>query len=148
MVQEFAGQAGAFAKLMLAQQLLGAAAGRKIKRIPLTHLAGKAELMDQRPQPDDRAQACKISTRCPLKAVSFRKPGEGTVDFPQQHRGAGGGAAAAGQLAIDEDDIEALARQALGDQRSCNAAAHDQRVAFQALGYIEAGGMPARRKPR
>jgi hypothetical protein len=36
---------------------------------------------------------------------------------PPLYRGTDGGAAAAGKLAIDEDDIEALARPALGDER-------------------------------
>jgi len=60
MVEEFAGQTGAPAKFMLPEQFLAAAARRKIERIPLAHLAGEAELKDQRPQPDDRAQAGKV----------------------------------------------------------------------------------------
>jgi hypothetical protein len=70
------------------------------------------------------------------------------VDFPQQHRGRGGGAAAAGQLAVDDDDIQPLARQALGDQRSGNAAADDQRIAFDVLADLKPDRMLARPKPR
>jgi hypothetical protein len=66
---------------------------------------------------------------------------------PPLYRGTGGGAAAAGKLAIDEDDIEALARPALGDERSRNTAAGDQRIAFHVLGDFTADGMPACRKP-
>jgi hypothetical protein len=70
------------------------------------------------------------------------------VDFPQQHRRARGGAAAAGQLAINDDDIEALPRQPLGDQRSGNAAADDQRVAFQVFGDAGPAALPGAFKPR
>src|SRR5205814_4995624 len=49
-VEEVARQPGAFAKLMLPEQLAAGTAGGKIERI-LAHLAAKAELKDQRPQP-------------------------------------------------------------------------------------------------
>jgi hypothetical protein len=71
-----------------------------------------------------------------------------TVDLPQQHRCARSGAAAAWKLSIDDDDIEALPRQALGDQRSGDAAADDQRIAFQVFGYIGAAALLRARKPR
>jgi hypothetical protein len=58
-----------------------------------------------------------------------------TIDFPQQHRGARRGAATAWKFAIDDDDIKALPRQPFGDQRPGNAAADNQRVAFQVIGY-------------
>ena len=48
-----------------------------------------------------------------------------------------------GKLAIDDHDIEALPRQALGDQRSGNPAADDQRIAFDVLSEVETDGMPA-----
>jgi hypothetical protein len=70
------------------------------------------------------------------------------VDFPKQHRRARRGAAAAGKFTIDDDDIQALARQALGDQRSGDAAADDQRVAFQVFGYIGAAALLCAGKPR
>ena len=54
----------------------------------------------------------------------------------------------AGKLAVDDDDIEALPRQALGNQRSGDAAADHQRVAFQVFGYIGAAGLLGPRKPR
>ena len=63
------------------------------------------------------------------------------VDFPQQHGCGGGRAAAAGQLAIDDDDVEALPRQAFGDQRSRNAGADDQRIAFEVLAEVAARRM-------
>ena len=53
-----------------------------------------------------------------------------------------------GKFAIDDDDIESLARQALGDQRSGDAGADDQRIAFQVLADVEADRMLARGKPR
>jgi hypothetical protein len=40
-----------------------------------------------------------------------------------------------------------LPRQPLGDQRSGNAAANDQRVAFQVFGYISPAALPGARKP-
>jgi hypothetical protein len=46
-----------------------------------------------------------------------------------------GGAAAARKFAVDDDDIEALPCQPLGDQRSGDVAADDQRIAFQVFGY-------------
>ena len=123
-------------------------AGRQQKRIPVAHLAGDAELQDQRFQPGDRVQARQIGPRCPLKTIDFGQLRQRAVDFPQQHRGRGGGAAAPGKLAVDDDDIEPLARQALGDQRSGDAAADDQRIAFQVLADIEANRMLTRGKPR
>jgi hypothetical protein len=41
-----------------------------------------------------------------------------------------------------------LPRQPLGDQRSGNAAADDQRVAFQVFGYVGPGALAGARKPR
>jgi hypothetical protein len=58
------------------------------------------------------------------------------VDFPQQHRGRSGGAAAAGNFAIDDNDIQTLARKALRNKRSGNPASDDQRVAFEVLRYF------------
>ena len=123
-------------------------AGRQIKRIPVAHLAGDAELQHQRFQPGDRVQAGPIGPRRALETIEFGQFRQRAVDFPQQHRGRGRGAAAAGQLAIDDDDVEALARQALGDQRSRDAGADDQRIAFEVLADLEADRMLARRKPR
>jgi hypothetical protein len=53
-----------------------------------------------------------------------------------------------GKLAIDDDDIEPLARKAFGDERPGNPAADDQRIAFDVLSEIETDSMPACRKPR
>jgi hypothetical protein len=89
-----------------------------------------------------------ISAGGAFKAVSFRELRQRAVDFPKQHRRARRGAAAAGKFTIDDDDIEALPRQALGDQRSGDAAADDQRVAFQVFGYIDAAALLCARKPR
>jgi hypothetical protein len=52
-----------------------------------------------------------------------------------------------GKLAIDDDDIEPLAREAFGDERSGNPAADDQRIAFDVLSEVKTDGMPACRKP-
>jgi hypothetical protein len=52
-----------------------------------------------------------------------------------------------GKLTIDDDDIQPLAREALGDERSGNPAADNQRTAFDVLGEVETDSMPARRKP-
>ena len=100
-------------------------------------------MKDQRFQPGDGMQACKISARRPFKAVGFRQLRQRAVDFPQQHRRRGGRAAATGKLTIDDDDIQTLAREALGDERSGNAAADDQRIAFDVLTEVEADSMPA-----
>jgi hypothetical protein len=40
-----------------------------------------------------------------------------------------------------------LPRQPFGDQRSCDAAADDQRVAFQVFGYIGTAALLCPRKP-
>jgi hypothetical protein len=82
-----------------------------------------------------------------FKTVSFRELRQRAVDFPKQHRRARRGAAAAGKFTIDDDDIQALPRQALGDQRSGDAATDDQRVAFQVFGYIGAAALLCARKP-
>jgi hypothetical protein len=92
-------------------------------------------------------QACLIGARRPLKAVNLGQFDQRAVDFPKQHRRARRGAAAAGKFAIDDDDIQALPRQALGDQRSGDAATDDQRVAFQVFGYIGAAALLCARKP-
>jgi hypothetical protein len=70
------------------------------------------------------------------------------VDFPQQHRRRGGGAATAGQLAVDDHDVEPLPGQAFGNQGAGNAAADDQRIAFDVLADLEPDRTLARRKPR
>jgi hypothetical protein len=41
-----------------------------------------------------------------------------------------------------------LPRQPFGDQRSGNAAADDQRVAFQVFGYVGPAALLCTRKPR
>jgi hypothetical protein len=80
-----------------------------------------------------------IGPRRPFEAVNFRQLGKGAIDFPQQHRGAGGSAAASGQFAIDDDDIEALAGKSFGDQRSSNAATDDQHIAFEIVTDLQSG---------
>jgi hypothetical protein len=52
-----------------------------------------------------------------------------------------------GKLAIDDDDIQPLAREAFGDERPGNPTADDQRIAFDVLSEVETNGMPACRKP-
>jgi len=60
----------------------------------------------------------------------------------------GGRAAAPRKLAIDDDDIQPLPRESFRDQRSRDAAADDQRIAFDVLGHLEADRMLGGRKPR
>ena len=52
-----------------------------------------------------------------------------------------------GKLTIDDDDIQSLAREAFGDERSGNPAADNQRITFDVLSEVETGSMPACRKP-
>jgi hypothetical protein len=59
------------------------------------------------------------------------------VDLPQQHRGRGDRAATAGQFAIDDDDIQPLPRQPLGNQRSGDTGADDQRITCEIVAYFE-----------
>jgi hypothetical protein len=148
MVEIIAGQARTLAQSMLLDQFPSGISRRQIKRIPGAHVAGDAEQLDQRFQAGDGIQAGTIGARGALETVSFGQFRQRAVDFPQQHRGAGGGAAAAGQFAIDDDDVEALARQAFTDQRPRDAGADDQRIAFDVLAELEPDRMLARRKPR
>ena len=52
------------------------------------------------------------------------------------------------KLAIDDDDIQALAREALGDERPGNSAADDQRIASDVLSEVKADSMLVGGKPR
>ena len=148
MVEKIAGQAGALAQPMLFEQLAAAFARRKIQRILVAHVAGNAEPPDQRFQAGDGIEAGAIGARGALEAVDFAQFAQRPVDFPQQHGGGGRRAAAAGQLAIDDDDVEALPRQAFGDQRSGDAGADNQRIAFEVFADFAARRMCRRRKPR
>jgi hypothetical protein len=105
-------------------------------------------LQHQRFQTGDRGKAGAIGARRPLEAIDLRQFGKRTVDLPQQHRRAGGGAAAPGQFAIDDDDIQPLARQSFGDQRSGNAGTDDQRIAFDVLLEFTADRLSGGGKPR
>jgi hypothetical protein len=51
-------------------------------------------------------------------------------------------------LTIDDDDIEALAGQPLGNQRARDTPANDQRIACEAFAKQQRSGMPDGRKPR
>ena len=88
-----------------------------------------------------------INPRRAFKPVKLREFCEGAVDFPQQHRRRGGGAAATGKFAIDDDDIKSLARETLGDERPGDAAADDQRVAFDVLADFKPPWLSRRGKP-
>jgi hypothetical protein len=70
------------------------------------------------------------------------------VDLPQQHGRGSRRTTPPRQFAIDDNDVEALARQPLGDQRSRNAGADDQRIAFEVFADVAARRMYRRRKPR
>lgn len=100
-------------------------------------MPGQAEPRDKRSKTAHRIEAGAISPRRPLESVKLRQLPKGAIDLPEQHGSAGSGAAFARQLAIDDDDIQALAGQPLGHQRAGNAAADDQRVTFHALAEIE-----------
>jgi hypothetical protein len=49
---------------------------------------------------------------------------------------------------IHDDNVEALTCQALGNQRSGNPGAHNQRIAFDALADFTPGRVFCCRKPR
>jgi hypothetical protein len=70
------------------------------------------------------------------------------VDFPQQHGRRSCRATSPRQFAIDHNDVEALASQAFGDQRSGNACADNQRIAFEVFTEVVPLRMRRRRKPR
>jgi hypothetical protein len=123
-------------------------AGRQIKRILVAYVASDAQLQHQRFQAGDRGKAGAVSPRSPLKAMGLRQFGQGAVDLPQQHRGAGRRAAAPGRFAIDDDDVETLARQPLGDQRSGDAGADDQCIACDVFTDLTAPRLSGRNKPR
>jgi hypothetical protein len=53
-----------------------------------------------------------------------------------------------GKLAIDDDDIQALTRKSLANERAGNSAADNQRIASDVLGEVKADSMLAGRKPR
>ena len=69
-----------------------------------------------------------------LEAVKPDQFAQRTVDLPQQHGGAGHGAAAARHLAIDDDNLMSPPGQMLGHQRAGDAGADDQYVAAEILG--------------
>jgi hypothetical protein len=54
----------------------------------------------------------------------------------------------AGEFAVDNDDVQFLPRQAFGDQRSGDAAADNQRIAFDVLAEVEARRVMSGREPR
>jgi hypothetical protein len=111
----------------------------KIERWLVAQLAGNAELMDQGLQASDGTHTDVIGAGRPFEAVNFGQLGKGAIDFPQQHRRTCCGAAASGQFAIDDDDIEALAGKSFGDQRSGDAATNDQRIAFEIVTDLQSG---------
>jgi hypothetical protein len=53
-----------------------------------------------------------------------------------------------GKLAIDDDDIQPLAREALGDERPGNPAPDNQRIASDVLSEVKADSMLVGGKPR
>ena len=71
MVEKIAGQRGALAQPMLFEQLSAAIARRKIQRIFLAHVAGDAELPDERFQAGDGIEAGAIGPRGALEAIDF-----------------------------------------------------------------------------
>ena len=141
MVEKIAGQAGARPPAMLFHQSGAAFVRRKIQRILVAHVAGDAEPPDQRFKAGDGIEAGAIGARGALEAVDLAQFAQRPVDFPQQHGCGGRRAAAARQLAIDDDDVEALPRQAFGDQRSGNAGADDQRIACEVFAEVAARRM-------
>src|SRR4051812_22518541 len=132
---------------MLRPQGSGVASRREIKRILLPHFAGHAETGDEHLESAHGIEACTISARGTLEAISLHKSCERPVDFPEQHRGAGGCATTAGILAVDDHDIEALTRQSLCHQRAGDAGADDQRVTFDIFTDSRPRRLPGRSKP-
>ena len=123
---------------MLFEQLPAAIACRKIQRIFPAHVAGDSELSHERFQAGDGIEAGAIGPCGALEAIGFTQLLQRLIDFPQQHRGRGRGAAVARQLAIDDDHVQALPRQSLGDQRSRNAGADNECITFEIIARIEA----------
>jgi len=79
----------------------------KIDRITVAQFVLNAKARDQRLQPTHGHKAGSPGTRGAFKAIGFRQCCQRTIDFPKQHRRAGGRAAAVGNLAIDDDDSPA-----------------------------------------
>ena len=118
---------------MLVQQTVAALIGRKIQRMLVAHVAGDAEPPDQRFETGDGIEAGPIGAGCALEAVEFAQFPQRPVDFPEQHGCGSRRAAVPRQFAVDDDDVEPLTREALGDQRSGDAGADDQRIACKVL---------------
>ena len=136
-VQEISRQAGARPPAMLFHQSCAAFIRCKIQRILVPHAAGDAELGHERFKTGNGLQAGAIGARGALKTVGFAQLPQWPVDLPQQHRGRGHRAAAAGQLAIDNDDIQPLPRQPFGHQRPGDPRADDQRIACKIVAHFE-----------
>jgi hypothetical protein len=137
-VEKIARQARAGTPAMLLRQTGVALVGREIERILVPHAAGDIELSHQRLQASDRVEAGAIRACGALEAIGVTQFAERPVDFPEQHGGRGGCAATARQFAIDDDDVQPLPRQPLGNQRSRDAGADDQRIAREIVTHIEA----------
>jgi hypothetical protein len=75
-----------------------------------------------------------IAADCLLETVKLCEFQKRTVDFPEQHRCAGDGAAEARNLAIDDDDLVTLPGQALSHQGTRDTGAYDQNLATKAGG--------------
>ena len=126
MVEEIARQASAMTQRMFVAQAGVAVAAGKIQRLPIAHLARQSELRDQRLKATHGVKAGAIPAHGALEAVKPDQFAQRTVDLPQQHGGAGHGAAAARHLAIDDDNLMSPPGQVLGHQRAGDAGADDQ----------------------
>jgi hypothetical protein len=130
-VEEASRQTRAPAKRVLLHQFLAGISGSEVERILVSHLTAQAELLHQGFQSVHRLKTGPVGPPGAFEAIGCRQFGERPIDLPQQHRGARGGAASAGELAVHDHDIEPLAGKPLRHQRAGNAASDNQHVAAQ-----------------
>jgi hypothetical protein len=80
-----------------------------------------------------RTMAGPIAANRLLETIELREFKQRTIDFPEQHGGAGHRATETGKLAIDDDHLAALPCQALGHQGTGDAGADDQNLTTKAV---------------
>ncbi len=131
-IQKIAGQSGAHAQFMLGKQLARAhVVSRQIKRALVAHAARQPARIHQFGKSADRCKAAAIDVRCLIEAVNIGQIGQRTVDFPQQHRRARGGAAEARTLPVDDADLMSLRREMLGRERAGNPRPDHENLAVE-----------------
>jgi hypothetical protein len=78
-------------------------------------VAWDAIVARQRQQALDGAEARRVATRRTFESVGLGKFGQRSIDFPEQHRGAGAGTAVSGSFPVDDDDLVPATGEAFGD---------------------------------